>query len=69
MLTPVASHLFRPAYRWKEATFSTASAPLAFDMTPGVLGPAEGLAQAGHTIQAAFGFEQARHVSWKVCKH
>jgi hypothetical protein len=40
--------------------------PLVFDLTPNVLGPSEGFSQAGFAVQAAMGFDQEHHVTWKV---
>ncbi|OQV05976.1 hypothetical protein CLAIMM_10624 [Cladophialophora immunda] len=65
-LTPVASHLLQRRDRWPAPQFVNASRPSVVDFTPGILGPAEGFSQAGLEIQAALGFDQERHLSWKI---
>ncbi|KIX97808.1 uncharacterized protein Z520_06586 [Fonsecaea multimorphosa CBS 102226] len=64
--TPIASHLLQRRDRWVAPQFINASRPSVVDFTPGILGPAEGFSQAGFDIQAALGFDQERHLSWKI---
>ncbi|OAG35296.1 hypothetical protein AYO21_10498 [Fonsecaea monophora] len=63
---PPASHLLQRRDRWPAPQFDTTSRPSVVDFTPGVLGPAEGFSQAGFDIRAALGFDQERHLSWKI---
>jgi hypothetical protein len=65
-LTPIASHLLQPHHRWRGCKFSNTCSPLVLDFTPAVLGPSEGFSQAGFDVQAAIGFDQDRHLTWKV---
>lgn len=64
--TPLASRLLQQRDRWRGRQFTDTSRPFVVDFTPGILGPAEGFSQAGFDIQAALGFDQERHLSWKV---
>ena len=65
-ITPISNGLLRSHDRWRRRTFNGCN-PLVFDCTPQVLGPSEGFSQAGYGIQAALGFDQEYHMTWKVC--
>ncbi|KIX03818.1 uncharacterized protein Z518_07371 [Rhinocladiella mackenziei CBS 650.93] len=67
-ITPVASTLLQSRDRWRRPKFPD-SRPVIFDCAPQVLGPSEGFTQAGFTIQAALGFDQERHMTWKTRHH
>lgn len=66
-ITPLNSHLlrFRRDY-WKKPRYRHPCKPAVFDLTPNVLGPAEGLTQASFDIYAGLGFDRAHHMTWKV---
>ena len=64
--SPLASHLLSRQDRWVKCGFDFPPKPLVFDLTPNVIGPAEGLVQGGCYIHAGLGFDPERHLSWKV---
>ncbi|KAI9796210.1 MAG: hypothetical protein M1833_006461 [Piccolia ochrophora] len=68
-ITPITSSLLQHRDRWNLRNFSCSPSPLVFDLTPNVLGPSEGFSQAGCSIDAAFGFEQELHATWKIRYH
>ncbi|KIW19323.1 hypothetical protein PV08_03617 [Exophiala spinifera] len=62
-LAPLAPRLIG----WKGRKFADKSSPpLVFDLSPNVLGASEGFSQANFSIRAAFGFDKARDVTWKL---
>ncbi|OAL28960.1 hypothetical protein AYO22_02396 [Fonsecaea multimorphosa] len=64
-ITPLASHHFlHDDYDWEPRSFRGEVSPVAFDLTPSVLGVSEGFASRGFTVQAAFGLDEARHNTW-----
>lgn len=63
---PVASHLLAPSKRWPEPRYGEHLRPSLVDLSPGCLGLAEGFCQAGGRIDAAFGYDAARHHTWRV---
>lgn len=66
-ITPVNSNLlpFRRDH-WKKPRYRHPCKPAVFDLTPNVLGTAEGLSQACFDIYAGLGFDEARDMTWKV---
>ncbi|KIW86756.1 uncharacterized protein Z519_12669 [Cladophialophora bantiana CBS 173.52] len=64
--TPLSSDLLSRRDRWRGPQFNNISRPAVVNFTPGILGPAEGFSQAVFDIQAAMGFDQERHLSWKI---
>lgn len=68
-LTPVASHLLLRKDRWKEVRFASTPKPVVYEFSPGVLGPSEGLSQAGFEIELGLGFDPSRHLTWKERHH
>lgn len=67
-LTPVGSNLLPGPRRWKIPKYGSQAVPVVFDLSPEVLGSAEGFVQAGCKVQAAFGFDPITDMNWKVCK-
>lgn len=65
--TPIASHLLPESKRWMNPRYNTKSTPVVLDLSPGVLGLAEGLRQYGFEIYAGLGFNPTTHQTWKVC--
>lgn len=65
-ITPVASDLLPTKLRWRKPKFANSFEPLVLELTPGVLGPSEGFAQAGFPISTALRFDESRHITWKV---
>lgn len=65
-ITPVSSSLLQRKDRWRPVKFTCPLDSLVFDLTPNVLGPAEGFSQAGYLIHSAIGFDPERHLTWKV---
>ncbi|OCT50090.1 hypothetical protein CLCR_06541 [Cladophialophora carrionii] len=65
-LTPLAAHLLDTQEElWSRPKFCSPSTPLAFDLSPEVLGVSEGFSQAGFIIQAAFGIDETQPSTWK----
>ncbi|OQV00919.1 hypothetical protein CLAIMM_06354 [Cladophialophora immunda] len=64
-ITPLASHLLlHHADHWERRGFRSQAAAVAYDLTPSVLGVAEGFAGRGFMIQAAFGLDESKHHTW-----
>lgn len=67
--TPVASHLLPRSKRWAKPRYSSKINPVVLDLSPGVVGVAEGFRQCGFEIYAGVGFNPAFNLTWKVCVH
>ncbi|OAL39774.1 hypothetical protein AYO20_00686 [Fonsecaea nubica] len=64
-ITPLASHLLlHDGDHWERPSFRSDAVPVAFDLSPSVLGVSEGFAGRGFKIQAAFGVDESRHHTW-----
>ncbi|OAP56275.1 hypothetical protein AYL99_09454 [Fonsecaea erecta] len=64
-MTPLAPHLLlHQENRSQRSSFPSETPPVAFDLSPSVLGVSEGFAASGFTIQAAFGLDERRHTTW-----
>ena len=63
---PVASHLLPHSQRWSEPRYYINPKPSVIDFSSACLGLAEGFAQAGCSIDAAFAYDPARDHTWKV---
>ena len=66
LLSPLASHLLPRRDRQKQASFAACSEMNVLDLTPEVLGPLEGLCEAGFKASAGIDFDPERHMSWRV---
>ncbi|KAK0704306.1 hypothetical protein B0H67DRAFT_591072 [Lasiosphaeris hirsuta] len=55
-----------PWNRPKLRRFAKDSVPYVVDFTPGVLGPAEGFAEAGYRLLCGVGFDGQSHFTWRV---
>lgn len=66
VLTPLSPHLIPRSERRKEELVGSGLTPTITDLTPGVLGPLEGFTDLGYKPFSAFGFNQERHLTWRV---
>lgn len=64
---PVASGLLPHQDPQKPAYLTVPFPPYVFDLTPGILGPLEGFSETGCKTFAGIGFDEARHITWRVC--
>lgn len=65
-ITPLASRLLHRPEERQSSAYNEAAPPIVYDMTPNILGPAEGFQQAGCVIDNAFSFDEEHNVTWKV---
>ncbi|EXJ59497.1 uncharacterized protein A1O5_12122 [Cladophialophora psammophila CBS 110553] len=66
-ITPLASHLLlHHKDLWQRPSFHSNATPLAFELTPSVLGVSEGFSKEGFKIQAAFGLDEMKHNTWMI---
>ncbi|KIW81369.1 hypothetical protein Z517_04394 [Fonsecaea pedrosoi CBS 271.37] len=64
--TPLASHLLlHDGYHRERPSLRSDVVPVAFDLSPSVLGVSEGFAGRGFKIQAAFGLDESKHHTWR----
>jgi len=66
-IMPIVTRLIFPySERPKPAEFNFSREPLVCDLTPNILGPAEGFVKSGFFIHLGIGNEQEHTVTWKV---
>ena len=65
-MTPLAQHCVPNGIQATHGGFRYPSAPVVFDLSPGILGPSEGFSKAFFEIFSSIGFDESRHTTWKV---
>lgn len=65
-ITPLSANLLPRRDRWKAPCYKYPCTPALFDLTPNVLGTAEGLSQASFEVYAGLGFDKTHRMTWKV---
>ncbi|KAF2665609.1 hypothetical protein BT63DRAFT_69784 [Microthyrium microscopicum] len=65
---PLKSSLLSKQAGTKRHKFPSPTKTAIMDLSPRVLGLAEGFAQAGHQIHSAVGFDPSQHMTW-MCRH
>jgi hypothetical protein len=66
VFTPLHQRLIRRLERRGQNLVSGSLTPTITDLTPDVLGPLEGFIDLGYKVFSAFGFNEERHLTWRV---